>query len=89
MTYEERQSLIAAAIATGPTVGMPCTYNIGSDHYAGTIVAVSPSKSFVMVDLGRALGVERFNRKGHGGYGGKRAGSLTLGVAQTRLDESF
>jgi hypothetical protein len=32
-----------------PEVGMPCTYSVGSDSYAGTVIAVSPGLHKVTV----------------------------------------
>ena len=86
--YEAMRAAITAAEASGPVEGMPCTYNIGSDHYACSIAYVSPSKAFCTVVLhGKS---ERFSRCQDGRYRGKgRCGSLTLGHAETRLDPGF
>jgi hypothetical protein len=77
-----------------PTVGMPCTYGIGSDTYAGKVLAVSKSGHRVTVNIGDG-DVRVFTRRTrHGlvtGYvpAGRPCGYLTLGVARDYRDPSF
>lgn len=68
-----------------PFVGMPATFHIGSDRYATKVTAVSPSGHKIDAE-GRV-----FTRRSNGRYilRGGNYGSLTLGVAETRLDPSF
>lgn len=77
-----------------PAVGMPATYVIGSDNYAGTISYVSPSGAFVLfVKPGwtRSDQFLRFNRSAKGRYqtAGGRSGYLHLGTARDYRDPSF
>jgi hypothetical protein len=81
-----------------PYVGMPATYRIGSDAYAGKLIAVSPTKHRVtwvryeessgLVNTGMT---KEFTRRSDGRYLaiGSKYGSLKLGVAKTDLDEGF
>jgi hypothetical protein len=81
---EARREMLREAHAN-PVVGMPATFNIGSDHYATEVTAVSPSKHRIETTKGV------FTRRSNGRYimRGGNYGSLTLGIAETRLDPSF
>lgn len=81
-----------------PVVGMPATFNIGSDHYACEITKVSPSGKTVWASRGGKFMRREVTKGGYingetrtfviyrspGGYG-----SLTIGMAEDRLDPSF
>jgi hypothetical protein len=75
--------------------GMPATYVIGSDQYAGRIVAHSSSKHRVTWQRvhadGKAGMTHECTRRRDGTYYvlGSKHGHLKLGVAQTFLDEGF
>lgn len=81
-----------------PYVGMPASYQIGSDQYAGKLIAVSSTRHRVtwvrheestsMTNTGMTT---EFTRRSDGRYLaiGSRYGSLKLGVAKTSLDEGF
>ena len=84
---------------TVPQVGMPATYVIGSDQYAGKLIAVSRTKHRVTwVRHEESTGVtstgmtkEFTRRAARGEYLaiGSKYGHLKLGVAKTILDEGF
>lgn len=70
------------------TVGMPATYCIGSDTYAGKISHVSPSGAYVLFVRDGSARAERFNRGKDGTYR-QSSGYLRLGIAETYRDRSF
>ena len=85
-----------------PHRGMPATYSIGADKYAGTIVDFTPSYKTVWFEFGydKTRGAQRanpqegrkFTLRESGVYrevGSKHSGSLFLGVAEDYLDPSF
>jgi hypothetical protein len=78
-----------------PYVGMPATYVIGSDQYAGKLVAVSPTRHRVtwqrVREDGFLLIAHECTRRRNGTYYvlGSKHGHLKLGVAKTVLDEGF
>lgn len=84
-------------LETVPQVGMPATYRIGSDSYAGKLIAVSPTKHRVTWVRVREDGnvntnmTKEFTRRTSGEYLaiGSKHGSLKIGVAETALDEGF
>lgn len=81
---------------SAPFVGQPATFNIGSDHYACEVTKVSASGKTIWASRGgkfmrREVKVGGYGRtetrvvyRSPGGYG-----SLTIGVAEDRLDPSF
>lgn len=91
-----------AATPPAPTVGLPCTYGIGSDSYGMVITFVSPTGHIVKaVHLNKdddltsfppgAEGLE-FTRRRNGRYmlkGNATYGYLSLGQANTYRDPSF
>lgn len=84
-------------ITTVPTEGLPATYRIGSDKYAGRIIAVSKTGhrcTWQRVDLtGAAVPTftKECTRRAGGRYMviGSKHGDLVLGVAHTDLDRGF
>jgi serine/threonine protein phosphatase PrpC len=79
-------------------VGDPATYVIGSDQYAGKLIAVSATKHRVTwVRHEESTGVtntgmtKEFTRRRNGTYYaiGSKYGYLKIGVAKTILDECF
>jgi hypothetical protein len=77
---------------------MPATYRIGSDAYAGKLIAVSSTKHRVTwVRYEESTGItntgmtKEFTRRRDGRYLaiGSKCGSLELGVAKTDLDPGF
>lgn len=85
---------VARALANTPVVGKGCTYNVGSDCYAGTIVWVSGSRrDFCWVDYpdGQPPGyTARLCKDGRYHIpGGVRAPSVSVGVRRTYRDPSF
>lgn len=75
-----------------PTVGMPATYCIGSDRYAGQIVQVA-GRTIGFQEEG-ATRVEVFSLRKNGrwyktGFPVGKGGSLRLGVAENYQDPSF
>jgi hypothetical protein len=84
--YDEVRRLQAEAKASGPQVGMPATFSIGSDSYATEVTAVSPSgKTVTTKDHGD------FTLRKGGRYlcKGQKYGGLYLGYAVEHLDPSF
>ncbi len=82
--------------APAPFVGQPATFNIGSDHYACEVVKVSASGKTVWASRGgkflrrevvRQYGMEKRTEVVYRSPGG--IGSLSIGVAEDRLDPSF
>jgi len=79
---------------TLPVVGMPATYCIGSDCYAGSIVDVSPSGRIVGYSDKGSKKVQGFSLRKNGrwypiGCAIGQGGSLRLGVAEDYRDPSF
>lgn len=73
-----------------PTVGMPATWQVGSDSYGGELTYVSPTGHFVMFTHTGYPQAKRFNRCADGVYRGRGGvGRLRLGMAETHLDPSF
>jgi hypothetical protein len=82
-----------------PTLGMPVTYHLGSDSYAGEIVWVSPSGHKVTVELSGYSATSQRDPSGimctcrrDGVYrvvGSKRGQFLSLGKAVSYLNPSF
>jgi hypothetical protein len=77
-----------------PTVGMPATYCIGSDRYAGSIVMVSHNARLVGYSDKGSTEVNSFSLRNNGRFypvGSKigQGGSLRLGTAEDYRDPSF
>lgn len=77
--------------ASALLVGVPCTYAIGSDRYAGFVVSVSKSLHRIVANLGAHLGDRTFTRRKRGSYveAGRSCGHLWLGTAENHRDPSF
>jgi hypothetical protein len=101
-SYFRREFCSEACLAEfqRPEAGKAATYNIGSDYYPYTIVAVSPSghKVTVRADRIRRPGlmlpaadeeVEYAHRTKTGVYRMKRCGRLYIGVRHHELDPGF
>lgn len=75
----------------GPLIGMPCTYQIGSDKYAGRVVEVSKSGHKVTVQLGTRPETNVFTRRKDGYYfaRGSNHGLLIFMVSEDYRDPSF
>src|SRR5271157_2980328 len=95
---EERAAGIIPSVEqpAAPYVGMPATYVIGSDQYAGEIVEVSRTGHQVTWVRVFESGKEskwghRLSRRRDGRYicVGSQHGHLKLGVAKTDLDAGF
>lgn len=75
-----------------PRVGDLCTYSIGSDDYAGKVVAVRRNGREVDVEIG-GLGVRAVSRrKGYESWmqvGRRESGLYTMGIAIDRRDPDF
>jgi hypothetical protein len=85
-------------ITKTPSIGLPATYRIGSDRYAGKIIAVSRTGhrctwQRVNDNTGEAFPKMTYDctRRACGSYlvVGSKHGSLVLGVARTDLDQGF
>jgi hypothetical protein len=76
-------------LETVPHVGMDATYRIGSDRYAGKIIAVSGTRHRCTFSNGRL--VKECTRRRNGAYKaiGSDHGDLVLGVAVQDLDPGF
>lgn len=86
-----------------PAVGKPATYQIGSDYYPYTIIAVSPSGAKVTIKGDRVCGggvlfeaaagneedIRVAHRNKDGNYRVGRCGWLTIGERLHRMDPSF
>lgn len=75
-----------------PYVGMPATYMIGGDQYAGKIIAISKTRHRVTWQRGEGGSyAHECTRRRNGVYYvlGSKYGYLKLGVAKTILDEGF
>jgi hypothetical protein len=92
-----REELIINNVSK-PYVGMPATYVIGSDQYAGVLSWVSKSghqvtwQRYETTQQNHHLGfVKVCSRRRNGEYVqvGSKYGHLKLGVAKTVLDEGF
>jgi hypothetical protein len=73
-----------------PPVGEPATYNIGSDSYAGEVVAVRREGKEITIQT--AIGLHTFTYRRKSGYyklKGTDVGILTLGVAVDKRDPNF
>lgn len=76
----------------GPLVGMPCTYHIGSDHYAAVVTKVSKSGHQVHVrpeGLDEMLFTRRKNPTVRYRAAKTGSGYLSFLKAETRLDPCF
>ncbi len=75
---------------TLPTVGMPATYNCGSDRYSGKILSVERKGQVVVFERASNGNRMTFTRRMDGRYmeqgDGDRRFSLTLGVAEDYWD---
>jgi hypothetical protein len=78
---------------TPPTVGTLATLRIGSDTYAGTIVAVSKGGNVITFEFSdRIRDRVRATLRKDGTYrmvGSKRGTAITLGVARDYRDPHF
>ena len=78
-----------------PVVGMPATYCIGSDRWAGSIVSVSKSgRTLGFSDRRDGAMIETFSLRQNGrfyrvGCPMGQSGTLRLGVAEDYRDPSF
>ena len=75
-----------------PAVGMPATYEIGSDSYAGTIVEIHRGGLTLVWRSTSGRLVKTFTRKADRSYAlkGHGYGYLTLGdTSPTNLDPGF
>jgi hypothetical protein len=73
-------------------VGMPATYVIGSDQYAGKIIEASTTRHRITWQREGNVGITKeLTRRRNGTYYaiGSKYGYVKLGVAKTILDEGF
>lgn len=72
-----------------PVVGELATYCIGSDRYAGEVVAVSKSGHKLTFRRRGTRSDRDFYRQANGDYGSRDCGTIGLGYADDYLDPSF
>jgi hypothetical protein len=74
-----------------PYIGMPVTYQIGSDRYAYYIVKMSASGKTVWLNADHGNKETKFTLRKNGFYreANHKCGLLRLGIAITELDREF
>lgn len=72
-----------------PTVGMPCTYGIGSDCYAGEIIEVSASGKILVANCEGLTIKATLRRDGAYRPVGANYSRVYLGNAKSYRDPSF
>jgi hypothetical protein len=72
-----------------PTIGMPCTYSIGSDCYAGEITKVSASGKMVEANCEGLTIKATLRQDGKYRPVGANYSLLSIGHAISRRDPSF
>ena len=74
-----------------PTVGMPATFTIGSDRYAGSIAEIKRKGRTIVFKFAHNNRTEDFTLRGRGMYysKGSKCGYLSLGAAEDYRDPSF
>lgn len=85
----DRELRLGSDTGYGPLVGMPCTYEIGSDDYASVVTYVSKSTAKIRIFL---HGEEKdFFRGRDGAYRSKgaRCGRIYFLRSETKLDPGF
>jgi hypothetical protein len=94
----ETQMYDESKITKTPSVGLPATYRIGSDRYAGVITAVSRTgHKFTWTRVNDSTGelvpgfTHEATRRSNGEYlaKGSNYGSFVLGIGRTDLDQGF
>jgi len=91
--FEQRRAAIAAAKASGPKVGMPATFSIGSDSYGYVVTEVITPRKIMARSIGGMI-PETWTLRRNGEWVRKGdpmrgSGGLTLGYAYDHLDPSF
>jgi hypothetical protein len=74
---------------TQPTIGMPCTYSIGADCYAGQLTEVSASGKTVVANCEGLTVKATLRRDGKFRPVGASYSFLSIGRAVSRRDPSF